>query len=307
MIPLSAGGPPRRLLLTYLLGIAVPACVPPPQEPAAEQPLVVATILPVANLTAALAKDDARVEVLLPPRASPATWEATPSQVRALSEAAAYIRVGAGLDAWTESYAPAAQVSRVLVLTEGMKLAGAPAGGHGHEGAGNPHVWLDPVLVRDAIVPLLVDLLIGVAPAAGDSIRARAARVSDTLTALDAELRSLLSSATRPFVATHDAWAYFADRYGLEAAGSVYGSPGREPSPRDLARLASAVRRSGVGVVFVEPQLAKGAAITLAAEIGAATVVVDPLGATSVDGLRGYTALMRTNARRFADALGGAR
>jgi zinc transport system substrate-binding protein len=179
--------------------------------------------------------------------------------------------------------------------------------GHGHEGdpgTGNPHVWLDPILVRDQLLPRIEEVLVGAAPDRAEEIRARRAALADSLTALDAEIRDALSALTsRAFVSTHSAWVYFAGRYDLVEVGAVYDSPGREPSSRHLANLVDDARSAGVRAVFVEPQLGEIGARTVAAELGVGVYLLDPQGGQ--EGRDGYLAMMRYNARQLAKALGG--
>lgn len=291
-------------LAAALAAATASACAPSPSEggPA----LVVATIFPIADLTARVGGDAIRVQTLLPPRASVHTWEATPAQIRSLSRARAYITVGGGLDTWLEDMGADTPGLRTLRLTDGMALRRSEEG-HEHEGedTGDPHVWLDPILVRDEIVPRIRDLLIALVPAQESGIRTRAQALADSLTALDSDIRSTLADRkVDGFIATHDAWSYFAERYGLVSLGNLYPSPGHEPSARGLARLMDAARASGVGAVLSEPQLSETAGGALAVELGVGVVTVDPLGGAGVEGRDSYLDLMRFNARAFARALG---
>lgn len=291
---------PRRALPALL--VALVACGGAPRH--GGRPLVVVSIFPIADLTARVGGDAVRVETLLPPRASPATWEATPAQIRALAQAAGYIRVGGGLDGWLEGMGPNDTHIRRLVLTDGMTLRQSAEGSQSAE-SGNPHVWLDPVLVRDRILPRLTQFLTALVPSDSSALRARASMVADSLTALDAYIRSEMAKAPRRgFVATHDAWVYFAARYGLTPVGSIYESPGREPSARSLASLIDRARAAGVTTILAEPQLAETAAQVVAKELGARILVVDPLGGPNLKGRNSYFAMMRSNARAFARALG---
>jgi ABC-type Zn uptake system ZnuABC Zn-binding protein ZnuA len=270
--------------------------------------LVVATIFPVADVTARIGGDAVRVETLLPPRASTHTWEATPGQIRSLGYASAYITVGGGLDGWLEGLGTDIPGLRTLRLTERMRLARAgDEAGHGdeHASTGDPHVWLDPLRVRDEIVPQIRDLLVALVPAEEAGIRARSDAFADSLTVLDQEIRAALRGRTRDgFIATHDAWSYFAERFGLVNLGNLYPSPGHEPSAQGLARLVEAARAEGLAAVLSEPQLSETAARALAAEIGGEVVLVDPLGGAGVEGRGSYLDLMRFNARAFARVLG---
>ncbi|MHB1194289.1 MAG: metal ABC transporter substrate-binding protein [Longimicrobiales bacterium] len=301
---------PGRIVRSALVAVAVGACAP--ERPAPGPDLVVATIFPVADLTARVGGDAIRVETLLPPRASIHTWEATPAQIRSLGRARAYITVGGGLDGWLEGMGADAPELRTLRLTDGMTLLRAEEGhdhepDHGADGeaTGDPHVWLDPLLVRDEFVPRIRDLLVELLPAQEAAIRARALALADSLTALDGEIRATLADRTLDgFIATHDAWTYFAERYGLVPLGNLYASPGHEPSARGLAVLVEAARASGLPSVLSEPQLSETAAAALAAELGVTVVTVDPLGGPDVEERGSYFDLMRFNARAFARALG---
>jgi zinc transport system substrate-binding protein len=292
-------------LTTALLGVlAAAACARP--TPSAGPPLVVVTIFPVADLVTKVGGDAIRVETLLPPRASVHTWAATPGQIRALNHAAGYVSVGGGLDGWLDDAAKDVPGLHTLRITDGIHLARSAHAANGEEeGTGDPHVWLDPILVRDSILPRLSAFLVALAPTHETGLQARADALRDSLTALDADIRRTLAGAKqRRFIATHDAWSYFADRYRLRPLGSLYESPGHEPSARGLAGLVDAARAAGVEAVLSEPQLAATAARSLARELGVDVVVVDPLGGPGIEGREDYLQLMRFNARAFARALG---
>lgn len=298
---------PRPTLLWATL-LALGACgrpdAPPESGATDDRPLVVASIFPVGDLAAFLGGDAVRVEVLLPPRASPSTFEPTAREVARLSVGRAYLFVGGGMDPWAEALVPGSGAPLVIHLSDGMELHG----GHEHEGGetGNPHVWLDPVLVRDVLLPRLEEALVQVVPGAAPAIGERRQALADSLAALDAEIRGLLADVpSRAFVSTHAAWTYFAQRYALHEVGAVYGSPGREPSTRGLARLVVQAREAGVGAVFIEPQLGEAGARAVAEELGVEVRLLDPLGGPDLEGREGYLSLLRFNARQMAEALGG--
>jgi zinc transport system substrate-binding protein len=274
------------------------ACRKPPvagTQGETARPVVAATIFPIGDIARAIAGSVADVVVILPAGASPATFEPAPDVVRRLAGARVIAAVGAGADNWASDLAHALGAP-LLTITDGMTLK------YGN----NPHVWLDPILVRDAILPQLTDALIRVAPEAEAPLRARAAEYRASLTALDQEIRATLSAVdARAFVATHPAWPYFAERYELQQVGVLYPAPGRELSPRELAALVDQSRRAGVQAVFTEPQLGETGAKALADELHARIGVLDPLGGPMVADRNSYDALLRFNARALARTLGG--
>lgn len=304
----------------------------------AAQPLaVVTTLFPYADMVREIGGDAVSVTYLLPPGASPHTFEPRPSQIREAARARLIIVNGAGLDEWALKLAAAANPdAALLVLADGVTLrpyqrslfpeAGEGRPGedglgalldhdhhghahghdtHHHEASGaDPHFWLDPLKVRDEIAPLISDALSRLAPEHAQTFQANLVQFQDRLTALDEEIRATVAQfSQRDFISYHSAWGYFAERYGLTQVATVAGFPGQEPSPRWLAQLVQLTRRLGVQVVLAEPQLSPQAAQTIAREIGGRVVIMDPLGGDSLAGRESYVNLLRFNLEALRQAL----
>ena len=250
-----------------------------------------------ARTAAFEAGDAVRVRTLLPPGAHPDSYEATPRDAENLAAADLVVRAGGAADDWLGDPGE----TPVVVATEGLELLGE----NGH-GTGNPHVWLDPILVRDHLLPRLAEALAATVPGAADSVQRRATAFADSLTALDREIRDRLADApSRRFVAAHAAWPYFARRYELEAVASVHESPGAHIATRELARLVDRARAAGVRAVIAEPQLGRAGVDALRSELEARIAVADPIGGVGLEGREDYLSLMRYNARAFEQALEG--
>ena len=270
---------------------------------------VVATIFPIADIIRQIGDDAVEVVTLLPPGASPHTFEPTPAQMRAVAEARVFVRVGAGLDSWTEKLLAARNPTlSVLTLTDGIRLLSltrdptdaSAAGGHG----GDPHIWLDPVLVRDQLVPAISTALTEAAPEQRGAFESRAAAFREALTRLDADIRTALAPLpNRNFVGFHAAWRYFGERYSLHQVAVVEAFPGKEPSARDIAAVVETARAAHVHVILIEPQMNPRVAEQIARDCGAQTMVVDELGAPNLPGRTHYLDLMRYNAGVFTEAL----
>jgi ABC-type Zn uptake system ZnuABC Zn-binding protein ZnuA len=317
---------PRKAcpVLAFALALALPLLGMGPAQAAAAPLKVTASIRPVALLVAAVGGDRVTVHTLLPPGASPHGYEPTPSQVRDLAGADLLVVVGAGLDLWAERlHRAVGKGVPELELAGHTRLLPSPvehhheggedhdeAGhnaeeGHPHDAGGDPHVWLDPVRVRDDLVPAIVQALSAAAPSQGAEFARRGTAFRDRLTALDAELtEGLKPVAGRAFVAFHASFTYFAARYGLRQVAVVEPLPGREPSARWMRQVIEAGRESGARAVLTEPQFNPRIARTIAGQFGARVVTVDPLGGPDVAG-DGYAGLMRFNLAAFRKALGG--
>lgn len=262
---------------------------------------VVASLHPYYSLLEHLVLEDANVIRLLPPGASPHTFDPTPRDVARLAEADLVVLNG-GLDEWLNDLVAASgrevTVAEVLELVPFTPLAGQEADEHASV---NPHVWLDPRLMIE-LVPELSLRLSELDPANAEDYEANAQALIADLTALDKELEEMLRPVKdKAFVPFHDAWPYFARRYGLNLVVEIEPAPGREPSPRYLSEALSLIAESGAEAVFSEVQLPTRPAEVVADNAGVPLYLLDPIGGG--DTTESYHDLLRHNAQVIADAL----
>jgi zinc transport system substrate-binding protein len=237
---------------------------------------VAASILPLADFAREVGGKRIAVEALVPPGASPHTFEPTPAQLRLLARARVLVLNGLGLEFWADKLIAAVGNPRLIVVrtADGLPVLGGDADSPG----GNPHVWLSPL---NAIhqVEAIRDALIRADPAGAAEYRANAERYIGQLRGLDREVRATVAKfGHRKFIAFHPAWVYFARDYGLEQAAVIERSPGREPSPAGVAEIVRTAREIGATAIFAEPEFSSKAAEVIAAESGARVVMLDPLG-----------------------------
>ena len=149
--------------------------------------------------------------------------------------------------------------------------------GHGHaHGSEDPHFWFDTDLASAAITAI-ADELARLDSGAADEISGRLALYLDLIEEADAEVRELLEALPaehRLLVTFHDAFGYFARRYGLEIAGFVVEGPEQGISAGALTELIELIEHEGVATVFHEPQFDSSILDTVAAETGAARGII---------------------------------
>lgn len=298
---------------------------------AAEPPALVASIVPLQALAAAVMEGVARPHLLVPPGASPHTFQLKPSEARKLQEADVVVWVGEALETFLDkplrTLAGRATVVRVGELP-GVETLPPREGGvwaeHGHD-HGHPHghgegsakgvdhdreidghLWLDPMNGK-AIVLGLAELLARKDPARAELYRANAAREATRIEALHGELQARLAPvASRRFVVFHDAYQYFERRYGLAAAGSITVSPDRPPSAKRLTALRKTIRERGAVCVFAEPQFEAPIVASVAEGTGARTARLDPVGAPPIEpGPAAYRRILDQLGRDLAACLAG--
>jgi len=266
-------------------------------------PRYVVTIQPLAAILREVAGGRAEVAVLVPPGASPHTYEPRPSDVVRTESATALFHVSPLLDAWAARL-PAPRHVEVLSLvprTHRLPLKDrdeAPAVGD----ADDPHFWTDPLTVK-ALLPGLLRTLCGLDRPGCAAYATGARRFRATLRSLDAEVATLLAPVRgRAVLLFHPSFQYLLARYGLVMAGSIEPSPGKEPTPKYIEEVVRTVQRLGVRSVFTEPQLPPRPAEVVAEAAHVAVHVLDPNG--GVAGRETYADLIRYNARVLREALG---
>lgn len=234
---------------------------------------VVAGHYPLAWLAGALGAEE--VVDLTPGGAEPHDLEITTDQVDEIDDARLVLLLGGGFQPALEQVAGDDAVSVLDQL--------------GEAGEGDPHVWLDPVLMQD------------VARIVAEALDADPAPVVAELEALDERFRAGLARCDRDLVVTaHEAFGRLTDRYGLRQEALAGVEPDQEPAPDRLAELADLVRDEGVTTVFTEELVAPEVAEALAREAGVDTAELDTLEGGEGD----YIERMDANLAALREALG---
>lgn len=267
---------------------------------------VFASVLPVRYFIERVGGEDVRVEVMVLPGQSPATYEPRPRQVAALADADLYVRVGVPFeDAWMRRIRAANPRMEVLDLRDGLSLR--PMEAHSHHDAANhdhanhdqtndahalldAHVWTSPRLVQRMIARIRERLSV-LDPDNADRYRAREQAFNQELQALDAELSERLRGAKqRAFMVYHPAWGYFADAYGLQQIPVEF--EGKEPGAQRLAAVIEQARARDIHVIVVQPQFDQRAAARVARAIDGRVASVDPLSVDYAENLRALADLI---------------
>ena len=233
---------------------------PAPDFALAASPLSVVTSNTVlADLVANVGGDKVQVRALAPAGTDPHTFQPTPDSIRTLSQARVAFFNGSGLEEWWDKTIRSVKKPDVPVieLSKGLatiRMPGHTPDGHGHAEGRDPHVWLDPNLAK-AYVDKIRDALSQADGVNSGFYADRAKTYQVKLDELDAWIRAEVEKipiARRKIVTFHDAFQYFAQRYGLAVTGFVVASPGKEPSAKALAELTRRIKEERIPAVFAE-------------------------------------------------------
>ncbi len=203
---------------------------------------VVTTFLPMYWFTKAVVGEE-QVEILVPPGTEVHDYQATPANVSAIATANVLVKNGINLEQFLDGTIKAAQNSQLKEIDASANIESL---------AGNPHVWLDPVLAKQQVANIR-DGLIAANPENKVTYQANATTYIQKLEKLDAEYRqSLQKYPNCTFITFHDAYPYLANRYQIKQV-AVVEIPEDQLSPTDVQKTISAVKQYKAKAIFGEP------------------------------------------------------
>ncbi|MDX2252822.1 MAG: metal ABC transporter substrate-binding protein [Nitrospira sp.] len=299
--------------VTLCLAILAGLSLYPARAEARDPINVVVTIPVLKDLAEQVGRSHVRVQSLLSGYENEHTYSPKPSDLVAVRKAQLLFEVGIGLEVWVASLVKTAGSPslRVITTSQGIGVIHDDTG-HRHgphegdtdtEGAGNPHIWLDPENVS-IMLRHITEALIRIDPAHTDEYRNNQTAYLQQLDQLRTDLsRRVQSLPDRRFIAHHPAWPYFARRFGFEIAGTIQIQSGAEPSALHLQSLITTIKKDRVNVIVSEIQLSQRLPSLLAKETHARVVILTTLPG-GLPGTETYLDMLRYNVLQLADALG---
>jgi len=282
----------RLFLGSSVCGLAIAAgllhlcCNSKNAEAPTEKSLVVfVTIAPQAYFVEKVAGGHARVEVLVSPGQSYHTFEPTQRQIQAISGSRAYFGIGVPFEAGIrDRIGSVSDRIKFVDTSEGIERRPGVECFHDDDGAaehhhedeeGDPHIWLDPRIVK-RLAGRIERTLSELDPAHAAEYRKNLTNFESELDAVHARLTERLAPCRgKTFFVFHPSFGYFGDAYGLKQEAIEEG--GKEPGARQIRMLVEKARASGARVIFVQPQFAATGAEAVARELGAKLDTLDPL------------------------------
>ena len=281
--------------------------------PAAGLP-VVATTTQIGDWARAVGGVHASVHQILQPNTDPHDYEPRPADVIATGGAKVVLENGDNLDRWMgKVISQAGGRPTVVVLGDGVPVR-RPGETSGPEASRyDPHWWHDPTNAIAAVGEIR-DALAAADPKHAAVYRQNAAAYIAKLRALDRGIAACFAKvpgAQRKLVTDHDAFGYFADRYGIQVDGAVIPSQTTQaqPSAGETAKLIALIEREHVRAVFPESSINPKLAQAIARETGASadyTLYGDTLGPSGSSGAT-YLSMERANADAMVRGFTGGR
>lgn len=286
------------LLLIFLLSLITCGCTSQGNISSKQTPesfIIACTLPPQEEFIRAVGGENITVLVMVPPGASPHTFEPVPSQIAGLESADLYLYIGSGLEfenRWLDRIRKMYPDLPLINLSENITFIDGEIHHHGETGdehyedkrVTDPHVWLS---IRNAIemVHTTCRALKELNPENRDLYELNGDNYINQLNSLDCRIRTELSDLpSRKILVYHPAFGYFCQDYNLTQISVE--ENGKEPSAKTLATIIDEARNEHVSYIFTEPEVSSRGAETLASEINATIILVSPLSGRYLENLQ---------------------
>lgn len=308
----------RHVILFALLLLVLNGCGASTQPAALQTATTESTVQIVASTSIIgdvvrnVAGDAVTITVLMPAGTDPHTYEPTPQDTAAMSDADIVFINGLGLEAPLQPMLDALdQEIEVVSLSEGVPLLTPQTKddhGQDQEGSPDPHVWFDPNNVKiwtETIARTLSDI----DPGRVATYQANAEAYTAKLANLDTWIRdevAKIPKERRNLVTDHTVFTYFAAKYGFTQVGTVI--PGfstmAEPSAQEMAALQNSIAEYQVPAIFVSESVNPQLSEQIANDTGVEIRRVYTGSLSSEDGPAStYIEYMKYNVSTIVDAL----
>lgn len=241
------------------------------KNPAKEKIKVIASFYPFYEIAKEIGGTNIILKSVIPLSFEPHDWEISPQKVSELTEADMIIYSRIGFDGWLDDkhYGN----STLVDVSKGLKLVkidrGLSENSRDHEAkyGYDSHIWLDPILVKN-ISKTIGDALIKIDPNNTDAYLQNTKNFNQQLDTLDSLIKkSLTNCELKDFITFHQAFQYFANRYGLNQHAVHEGSQEGEILPKQIIKIISLAKDLGIDTIYSEELKDPRLAQTLASEI----------------------------------------
>ncbi|MEJ2740295.1 MAG: zinc ABC transporter substrate-binding protein, partial [Dehalococcoidia bacterium] len=211
--------------------------------------------------------DRISVTVMVPPGASPHTYEPAPSQMVQVQNAAVYVKAGSGVEfelTWMDKILKQNPDLQVIDCSKGITIKD-----------GDPHIWNSPFNAM-TMVETRGQGLAGIDADNADLYLENMQRYIESLKELDSDIHRKVDGFTnRAFLIYHPSFAYLAAEYDMDQIAIEHG--GKEPTPKVIQESIDMAQKYDLQYVFAAPQFSTINAETIAKAIDGEVVLIDPL------------------------------
>ncbi len=262
---------------------------------------IIASFYPIYEFATNVGGDKVDVSSFVPIGIEPHEWEPSTGDILKLKETQLFVYNGAGMEPFVEKLISSDEYSNVKFIetANGITLIQSDDEHDNeheetHKSTYNPHIWLDPVLAQYQVT-VIEDTLVEIDPENKQYYEDNANKYITKLENLDLKIKNELANCKKDtFVPFHNAYTYFANRYGLMVFPLSGVSPESEATAAELREFVDYVKENQIKVIYAEELVDPKLAQTLANEAGTQMLIFSPLeGLTNEELQNGMTYIQK--------------
>lgn len=287
------------------------------------KPNILVSVLPQKQIVEKIAGEDFEVTVIIPPGFSPETYDPTPQDMKIISTADIYFRIG-HIPFEILNLPKISEINQEILIVDTsinneLIMLEAHTHAHDHEEEHDeedqnhdeedhdeedndeefhqeeidPHNWLAPTMVKQQ-AEIIKNTLVELYPEKSSDFENNYAQLSVELD----ELHTLLVETFAPIqgktmLVYHPAFGYLAHIYGFNQ--EHFQIEGKDPSITQLQAIIDEAKADDVKVIFVQKQFSTSSAEAIAENIGGSVVQVDPLDPDYLNNIKNIAKLVSEN------------
>lgn len=268
----------KRIFLLSALITALLCGMPSCARRDASRKVVAVSIPPQAALLRDIVGDSMEIVTLMPAEANPEAFEVSVKNMRALSDAPLYLKMGnlPFEETLAQRIGESNDGMKFVDVSQGIDLIyGTHAHGtHSHDVA-DPHTWTSLPNLK-TIASNMLDAVIDIDPANKDYYTANFNRLTARLDSAHHAIAARLADApSRSFLIWHPSLSYFERDYGLKQI--AVGQDNKEMTPGELRDVHLRAAADSAAVMFMQQNFDSRQAQTLAEALGAEIVIINPM------------------------------
>jgi zinc transport system substrate-binding protein len=253
--------------------------------PLLAKPIVLVSIDPQKFFVEQIAKDTVDIVVLVPPGASPHSFEPTAKQLILASKALLWFTIGEPFEKKATNVLKSHNDQIDIIDTKkNISLLKGKCCRHCIDDV-DTHIWLSP---RRAKIQALTikEALVKLQPENSEFYEVNYFNLVKAIENLDEEIKGYFEQKppSHPILVSHPAFGYFCSDYNLKQLSIEV--EGKDPSPKQLTELLKLARSLDIKMIFAQEQYQTKGAYLLAGELGAKVYIIDPYSSDYINNLR---------------------
>lgn len=258
------------------------------------------------DFTSKIGGDKIRLTNLVPSGVEPHDWEPKTSDMAGLERADVFVYNGAGMEGWVDRVLSSIKNKKLIAVDASKGLNLLENEDKSEKLRYDPHVWLNPMFAKKQM-EAIKNALASADPKNRDYYEKNYSDNAAKLDELDRKYRGTLSKCSKKdVIVAHQAFSYLCAAYGLRQVAIEGLSADSEPTPARMAEISRFARENNVRVIFFEELISPKVADAIANEVGAKTMVLNPLEGLKKEDIKAgkeYFSVMEDNLAALKEAL----